>query len=45
MSLVKQSLENIEKEIFKIFLEKSVELIQRDSNYPTYDMKSKMLSF
>lgn len=39
------NLESIEKEIFKIFLEKTVELIQRDSNYPTYDMKSKMLSF
>ncbi len=39
------TLESVEKEIFKIFLEKTVELIQKDSNYSTYDMKSKMLSF
>ncbi len=39
------NLESVEKEIFKIFLEKTVELVQKDSNYETYDMKSKMLSF
>ncbi|MFI0491232.1 TetR family transcriptional regulator C-terminal domain-containing protein [Flavobacterium sp.] len=39
------NLESAEKEVFKIFLEKTVELIQKDTNYETYDMKSKMLSF
>lgn len=39
------TLESIEKEIFKIFLEKTVELLQKDKDYETYDMKSKMLSF
>ncbi|WP_035667644.1 TetR family transcriptional regulator C-terminal domain-containing protein [Flavobacterium sp. 83] len=39
------TLESVEKEIFKMFLEKTVELLHKDSNYETYDMKSKMLSF
>jgi hypothetical protein len=39
------TLESIEKEIFKMFLEKTVELIKKDPSYATYDMKSKMLSF
>jgi hypothetical protein len=39
------TIESVEKEIFKMFLEKTVELIQKDDNYETYDMKSKMLSF
>lgn len=39
------TIESIEKEIFKIFLEKTVELIEKDDNYESYDMKSKMLSF
>lgn len=39
------TLESIEKEIFKIFLEKTIALIQKDPSYATYDMKSKMLSF
>ncbi|UQD56319.1 TetR family transcriptional regulator C-terminal domain-containing protein [Flavobacterium sp. K5-23] len=39
------TIESIEKEIFKIFLEKTVELLHKDPNYPDYDMKSKMLSF
>lgn len=39
------TLESVEKEIFKMFLEKTIDLIQKDSNYETYDMKSKMLSF
>ena len=39
------TLESVEKEIFKMFLEKTIELIQKDTNYETYDMKSKMLSF
>ena len=39
------TIESVEKEIFKLFLEKTVELVQKDTNYETYDMKSKMLSF
>ncbi|MFV8372431.1 TetR family transcriptional regulator C-terminal domain-containing protein [Flavobacterium sp. LB2P74] len=39
------TMESLEKEIFKIFLEKTVELLQKDENYETYNMKSKMLSF
>ncbi|MBE0393134.1 MULTISPECIES: TetR family transcriptional regulator C-terminal domain-containing protein [unclassified Flavobacterium] len=39
------TLESIEKEIYKIFLEKTVTLLHNDPNYPEYDMKSKMLSF
>ena len=39
------TLESVEKEIFKVFLEKTVTLIQKDPAYEAYDMKSKMLSF
>lgn len=39
------TLESVEKEIFKVFLEKTVILIQKDPAYEAYDMKSKMLSF
>ena len=39
------TLESVEKEIFKLFLEKTIQLIEKDTNYETYDMKSKMLSF
>lgn len=39
------TMESVEKEIFKIFFEKTVELLQKDQNYETYDMQSKMLSF
>ncbi|MNX65234.1 hypothetical protein D3C86_962830 [compost metagenome] len=39
------TLESIEKEIFNLFLEKTVELLQKDKDYDTYDMKTKMLSF
>jgi hypothetical protein len=39
------TLESVEKEIFKMFFDKTVELIQKDPSYETYDMKSKMLSF
>lgn len=39
------SLDNLEKEIFAIFLEKTVELLQKDKAYEDYDMKTKMLSF
>lgn len=37
--------ETIEKEIFKIFLENTLALIQKDPSYASYDMKSKLLSF
>ncbi|MBP6759333.1 MAG: TetR/AcrR family transcriptional regulator [Flavobacterium sp.] len=39
------TMESIEKEIFKMFLDKTVELIHRDPSYETYDMQSKILSF
>jgi len=39
------SLESIEKEIFKMFFDKTIELILKDSNYENYDMESKLLSF
>lgn len=39
------TMESVEKEIFKMFLEKTVELLQKDPNYESYDMKSKILSF
>lgn len=39
------TLESVEKEIFKMFLEKTIELIQKDPAYETYEMKNKMLSF
>jgi hypothetical protein len=38
-------LEGVEKEIFNQFLEKTVELLDKDKDYEYYDMKSKMLSF
>jgi hypothetical protein len=39
------TIESLEKEIFKIFLEKTIELLHKDNNYEGYDMKTKMLSF
>jgi len=39
------TLESVEKEIFKMFLDKTVELVQKDNNYESYDTKAKMLSF
>ena len=39
------NLKSIEKEIYIMFLEKTVELLSKDPNYETYDMKSKLLSF
>ncbi|MCL6461143.1 DNA-binding transcriptional regulator, AcrR family [Flavobacterium micromati] len=39
------TIESIEKEIFKMFVEKTVELLSLNQEYETYDMKSKMLSF
>ena len=39
------TIESIEKEVFKIFVEKTVNLLQLNQEYQMYDMKSKMLSF
>lgn len=39
------TLESVEKEIYKMFFEKTVELIQKDPSYETYEMKNKILSF
>jgi Tetracyclin repressor-like, C-terminal domain len=39
------TLESIEKEIFKMFIEKTLELLRNNQEYEMYDMKSKMLSF
>ena len=39
------TLESVEKEIYKIFIEKTIDMIQKDPAYENYDMKSKMLSF
>ncbi len=39
------TIESIEKEIFKMFLDKTVELLNKNNDYKNYDMKSKMLSF
>ena len=39
------NLEIIEKEIFGLFLDKTVALLHKDAAYENYDMKSKLLSF
>jgi hypothetical protein len=39
------TLESIEKEIYKMFFEKTVELLHKDKDYAQYEMKSKLLSF
>ncbi len=39
------TLESIEKEIYKMFFDKTIELLHKDKDYPEYDMKSKLLSF
>lgn len=39
------TLGSVEKEIYKIFIQKTIELIHKDPAYENYDMKSKMLSF
>jgi hypothetical protein len=39
------TMESIEKEIFKTFLEKTLELLHKNKDYEDYDMKTKMLSF
>lgn len=39
------NLEIIEKEIFNMFFDKTIELLNKNADYETYDMKSKLLSF
>jgi Tetracyclin repressor-like, C-terminal domain len=39
------TIESIEKEIFKMFFDKTKELIEKDSAFENYDMKTKTLSF
>ncbi|WP_269685378.1 TetR family transcriptional regulator C-terminal domain-containing protein [Flavobacterium lacustre] len=39
------NLEIIEKEIFNMFFDKTIELLNKNTDYETYDMKSKLLSF
>jgi hypothetical protein len=39
------TIESIEKEIFNMFFEKTIALLQKDKDYESYDMRSKMLSF
>lgn len=39
------TLEAIENEVFQLFFEKTIALLDKDSNYESYDMKSKLLSF
>ena len=39
------TLEVIEKEIFDMFFNKTIELLDKNPDYEAYDMKSKMLSF
>lgn len=39
------TIESIEKEIFSMFFDKTVSLLQKDKDYESYDMRSKMLSF
>ena len=39
------TIESIEKQIFNMFFEKTIALLQKDKDYESYDMRSKMLSF
>lgn len=39
------TLEGVEKEIFKMFYENTIQLIEKDKEYDSYDMRSKVLSF
>lgn len=39
------SLEGIEKEIYQLFLEKTITILHKDTSYEGYDMKNKLLSF
>lgn len=39
------TLEKVEKEVYSLFFAKTIELIEKDPAYESYDMKSKLLSF
>ena len=39
------TIESLEKEIFNVFFEKTIALLQKDKDFKTYDMRSKLLSF
>ena len=39
------TIESVEKEIFKMFYDKTIELLQKDKEYESYDMRSKLLGF
>lgn len=39
------TLEGLEKEIFKLFLANTIDLLHKNTDYQQYDMKNKMLSF
>ncbi|MBP4138822.1 MULTISPECIES: TetR family transcriptional regulator C-terminal domain-containing protein [Flavobacterium] len=39
------TLEGLEKEIFKLFLVNTIDLLHKNTDYQDYDMKNKMLSF
>jgi hypothetical protein len=39
------TIESIEKEIFNVFFEKTIALLQKDKDFASYDMRSKLLSF
>lgn len=39
------TIESLEKDVFKMFVEKTVALMHKDDNYEGYDIKTKMLSF
>ena len=39
------TIDSIEKEIFKMFVDKTIDLLNKNKEYELYDMKGKMLSF
>jgi hypothetical protein len=39
------TIESIENEIFNVFFEKTIALLQKDKDFESYDMRSKLLSF
>lgn len=39
------TIESIEKEIYNVFFEKTIALLQKDKDFESYDMRSKLLSF
>jgi len=39
------TIESVEKEVFKMFYDKTIELLHKDKEYESYDMRSKLLGF